>query len=198
MVLVHDWPQDYSSMTGTIDCWWLVDDGGLALLLPWILTRKKAMRNLPMRVLTVVSDISSLYRTSMALENLIKGMRIDASVIIATPDDIDTVTRDDLDTYHRQNPHMDRALDARTLRYCKPCLIFGVAFTDVCLLPVQLSKMMRAHSKDAALVFCSLPVPRPEVPAVDWLSWLDLIAHDMPPVVFIRGNQQNVLSYAYT
>ncbi len=67
---------------------------------------------------------------------------------------------------------------------------------------LRLSELMREHSVGtASVVFATLPVPHHEMPPQLHMSWLEQISDpgpdgdDMPPVCFIRGNNENVLTF---
>ncbi len=47
---------------GTIDVWWLYDDGGLTLLLPYILTTRKQYAGCTLRIFTLTSRKDELGR----------------------------------------------------------------------------------------------------------------------------------------
>jgi solute carrier family 12 sodium/potassium/chloride transporter 2 len=47
---------------GTIDVWWLYDDGGLTLLLPYILTTRKQYSSCTLRIFTLTSRRDELGR----------------------------------------------------------------------------------------------------------------------------------------
>lgn len=48
--------------TGTIDVWWLYDDGGLTLLLPYILTTRDQFVDCSLRVFTLANKRDELDR----------------------------------------------------------------------------------------------------------------------------------------
>ena len=44
--------------------------------------------------------------------------------------------------------------------------------------------------------FRTLPIPRKQsISAALYLAYLDAISYNLPPVLFLRGNQKNVLTY---
>merc|ERR1712198_352721 len=57
--------------TGTIDVWWLYDDGGLTLLLPHIITTRKQFKDCKLRVFTLANKIAllSIYLMKVCGEN---------------------------------------------------------------------------------------------------------------------------------
>ena len=46
-------PTNKDKMTGTIDVWWVVHDGGMLMLLPFLLRQHKVWKNCKMRIFTV-------------------------------------------------------------------------------------------------------------------------------------------------
>ena len=61
---------------------------------------------------------------------------------------------------------------------------------------MRLSELLQEHSKEAEMIFLTLTLPRRgQVSAPLYLAWLDIMTKDMPPTLFIRGNQQSVLTF---
>jgi hypothetical protein len=67
--------------------------------------------------------------------------------------------------------------------------------TDRCIHHLRMSELIHEHSKDASLVVVSMPVPAIDLPALEYLAWLDMMSEKMPPTMFIRGNNQNVMTF---
>ena len=61
---------------------------------------------------------------------------------------------------------------------------------------LRLTEMLRANSRSSELVVMTLPLPKRGAtsPAL-YTAWLDMMTKDMPPTLFIRGNQQSVLTF---
>ena len=57
--------------TGTIDVWWLYDDGGMTLLLPYILTTRKNFKNCSLRVFSLANKAAELDREQRYYHNTI-------------------------------------------------------------------------------------------------------------------------------
>ena len=74
-VSIFSLPQD----RGTIDVWWLYDDGGLALLLPHLLTRHKKWRGVSLRIFLA----SSINKTAQKYKHIqmLKRFRIPFSSV---------------------------------------------------------------------------------------------------------------------
>ena len=62
---------------------------------------------------------------------------------------------------------------------------------------LRLAEVVRHYSSSSQLIMMTLPLPHRGVtsPAL-YMAWLDsLSSPDLPPTVFIRGNQQSVLTF---
>lgn len=61
---------------------------------------------------------------------------------------------------------------------------------------LRLRELLQEHSKNAVLVCMSLPMPRQDtVSAPLYMSWLEILTKDMPPMLLVRGNQSSVVTY---
>ncbi|POI29153.1 hypothetical protein CIB84_007097 [Bambusicola thoracicus] len=62
---------------------------------------------------------------------------------------------------------------------------------------VRLNEILLDYSRDAALIAITLPIGRKErCPSSLYMAWLETLSQDLrPPVILIRGNQENVLTF---
>lgn len=62
---------------------------------------------------------------------------------------------------------------------------------------VRLNEILLDYSQDAALIFVTLPIGRKgKCPSSLYMAWLETLSRDLrPPVILIRGNQENVLTF---
>ncbi|KAF7467910.1 hypothetical protein GHT09_000538 [Marmota monax] len=62
---------------------------------------------------------------------------------------------------------------------------------------VRLNEILLDYSREAALVVITLPIGRKgKCPSSLYMAWLETLSQDLrPPVVLIRGNQENVLTF---
>eukprot|EP00483_Globobulimina_turgida_P008378 UN08395 len=63
--------------SGTIDIWWLFDDGGLTILTGYLLTKHKQFKNYKLRIMAL-SEIGFEDHTEMV--SLVAKLRIDAEI----------------------------------------------------------------------------------------------------------------------
>uniref|UniRef100_A0A4W6ESC0 Solute carrier family 12 member 3 n=1 Tax=Lates calcarifer TaxID=8187 RepID=A0A4W6ESC0_LATCA len=186
----------------TIDIYWLSDDGGLTLLLPYLLTRRKRWARCKVRVF--VGGDTDKKEEVLAL---IKKFRLGFHDVEVLPDIYQNpqpgnvhqfenmVGRFRLDT----NPKLDS--DSGPPRQQEePWMI-----TDQDLernkakthRQIRLNEVLQDYSREAALIVITMPVGRRGVcPSTLFLAWLDFLSRDLrPPVLLVRGNQENVLTF---
>uniref|UniRef100_A0A671TVW3 Solute carrier family 12 member 3 n=1 Tax=Sparus aurata TaxID=8175 RepID=A0A671TVW3_SPAAU len=62
---------------------------------------------------------------------------------------------------------------------------------------IRLNEVLQDYSREAALIVITMPVGRRGVcPSTLYLAWLDFLSRDLrPPVLLVRGNQENVLTF---
>ena len=73
---------------GTIDVWWMIHDGGLMILITWLLQQHKIWRNCKFRVFTVMEEITEeqAKKAATVLTRTLRKRRllnVDVEVILA-------------------------------------------------------------------------------------------------------------------
>uniref|UniRef100_A0AAQ5XL88 Solute carrier family 12 member 10, tandem duplicate 1 n=1 Tax=Amphiprion ocellaris TaxID=80972 RepID=A0AAQ5XL88_AMPOC len=159
----------------TIDVYWIADDGGLTLLVPYLLTRRKRWHSCKVRVFIVGDE-----------QNMEEG-------------------RDDLSRFvdsvapFRLYDEQQEGVSVQGVRQSAPWKISDKEFEAFKLKSerkVRLNEIIRRNSQHTALVLVSLPVPHSDCPSALYMAWLDALTCGLHcPAVLIRGNQQNVLTF---
>ena len=72
--------------TGTIDVWWLYDDGGLTLLLPHIIKTRKQFKDCKLRVFSLANKSQELDLETRNLASMLSRFRIEFETVSALPD----------------------------------------------------------------------------------------------------------------
>ena len=72
-------------LSGNIDVWWLYDDGGLTLLLPYILTTRHMFADCKLRVFTLANKKDELDRETRNMAALLAKFRIEFSSVVVIP-----------------------------------------------------------------------------------------------------------------
>jgi solute carrier family 12 sodium/potassium/chloride transporter 2 len=71
---------------GYIDVWWLYDDGGLTLLLPYLLSTRGQWKGCSLRVFALANKKDELDTEQRNMAALLSKFRIDYSDVIVIPD----------------------------------------------------------------------------------------------------------------
>eukprot|EP00161_Ancyromonas_sigmoides_P016765 TRINITY_DN4508_c0_g1_i1.p1 TRINITY_DN4508_c0_g1~~TRINITY_DN4508_c0_g1_i1.p1 ORF type:complete len:665 (-),score=247.85 TRINITY_DN4508_c0_g1_i1:240-2234(-) len=164
-----------SPPVGTIDVYWLSDDGGLSILLPYLITQHQYWAKTTLRLLTRADpDKRDEIEFEMArVVSLLNKFRIEAEVVLLPEiDDAPSVT-----AVAEYEGKFGIEASARSRQY------------------IRIGETVRANSLGAKLVFCTLPVPAENTPAAMYLSWIDTMSYNAPPMILVRGNQQSVLTF---
>ncbi|XP_071347801.1 solute carrier family 12 member 7-like isoform X2 [Trachinotus anak] len=74
---------------GTIDVWWIVHDGGLLMLLPFLLSQHKVWRKCKMRIFTVAQMDDNSIQMKKDLQMFLYHLRLDAVVEVVEMHDSD-------------------------------------------------------------------------------------------------------------
>uniref|UniRef100_M3ZFE5 Solute carrier family 12 member 10, tandem duplicate 1 n=1 Tax=Xiphophorus maculatus TaxID=8083 RepID=M3ZFE5_XIPMA len=160
----------------TIDVYWIADDGGLTLLVPYLITRRKCWRRCKIRVFTV-GDEQNMEKGRDEMIALLKRFRLDIK---------------------KFNDTSFLCVSVEELRQSTPWKISDKQFEAFKLKSerkVRLNEIIRKNSKHTALVLVSLPVPQSDCPSALYMAWLDTLTCGLHcPAVLIRGNQENVLT----
>ena len=173
--------------TGTIDIWWLFDDGGLTILIPYLIKNRKLYSGCKLRLFALTNNEQNLDEGKRSLVTLLKKFRIDISDIEMIPD----ITRQPkAETIEEFESILEENPDKSTTDEIKE---FNLQKT---VRHLRTAELLREHSKSAELVVVTLPMPnRQNLSPVYYMAWLEIITRQMPPTLLIRGNQTSVLTF---
>ncbi|KAF2978873.1 hypothetical protein EK904_006123, partial [Melospiza melodia maxima] len=160
----------------TIDIYWLFDDGGLTLLIPYLLRRKKRWAKCKIRVF-VGGQINRMDEERKAIKRF-----------------------DELIAPFRLN---DGFKDEATVNEMRQGCPWKISDEEVdknrakSLRQVRLNEILRDYSRDAALIAITPPIGRKgRCPSSLYMAWLETLSQDLrPPIILTRGNQENVLTF---
>jgi hypothetical protein len=165
---------------GNIDIWWLFDDGGLTVLIPYLLSLNRFWKKCKVRVFTPKSTQkeSEISANKIRMVNLLKKFRIDVSCVEEFDGLSEKPKEDSINDFKNLAGHVvEGEQKKRSLRH------------------IRLGELLREHSKDASLIVMTLPVPNEAVEPTMYMSWLEMMTKDLPPILLIRGNHTNVLTF---
>ncbi|XP_065812564.1 solute carrier family 12 member 3-like [Labrus bergylta] len=190
----------------TIDVYWLSDDGGLTLLLPYLLTRRKRWAACKVRVF-VGGDSDKKEEQREEVLALIKKFRLGFHDVEVLPDIYQNPQPGNVHQFEnmlarfRLDKNLKLGSDTGTPGLQEePWMITD---QDVeknkakSLRQIRLNEVLQDYSREAALIVIIMPVGRRGAcPSTLYLAWLDFLSRDLrPPVLMVRGNQENVLTF---
>ncbi|XP_064611354.1 solute carrier family 12 member 4-like isoform X2 [Liolophura sinensis] len=79
---VDMFPPSSQKLSGTIDVWWIVHEGGLLMLLPFLLRQHKTWKNCRLRIFTVAQLEDNSIQMKKDLEHYLYQLRIEAEVAV--------------------------------------------------------------------------------------------------------------------
>jgi len=184
---------------GTIDVWWLYDDGGLSMLLPHILTTRSQWANSKLRVFCLIDEKEDFQTEKKNMSLLLAKFRIPVSDVvlisdITLPPSTSTKTWFDNLTkeYVRNDIRDGQAVNQGHLINESELM----AMKSKTFRHMRLRELLLQYSITANLIVMTLPVPRKDtVSAPLYMAWLETLTANMPPFMLVRGNQKSVLTF---
>uniref|UniRef100_A0A8C5WE49 Solute carrier family 12 member 1 n=1 Tax=Leptobrachium leishanense TaxID=445787 RepID=A0A8C5WE49_9ANUR len=189
---------------GTIDVWWLFDDGGLTLLIPHILTLRKKWKDCKLRIF-IGGKVNRLEDDKLMMATLLSKFRIKfADVYIVA--DINTKPSKEswkffeemIEPYRLHESSKD-VPTAEKIRRENPWKITDSeleTFKEKSYRQVRLNELLQENSRSANLIVLSLPVARKGTVSDHlYMAWVEILSKNLPPVLLVRGNHKNVLTF---
>uniref|UniRef100_A0A8C2EGS4 Solute carrier family 12 member 2 n=1 Tax=Cyprinus carpio TaxID=7962 RepID=A0A8C2EGS4_CYPCA len=189
---------------GTIDVWWLFDDGGLTLLIPYLIANKKKWKDCKIRVF-IGGKINRIDHDRRAMATLLSKFRIDFSDITVLGD-INTKPKSEgltefaqmIEPYKLREDDMEQEA-AEKLKSEEPWRITDnelELYKAKSNRQIRLNELLKEHSSTANLIVMSMPLARKgAVSSALYMAWLDTLSKDLPPILLVRGNHQSVLTF---
>uniref|UniRef100_A0A8C8RHI7 Solute carrier family 12 member 2 n=1 Tax=Pelusios castaneus TaxID=367368 RepID=A0A8C8RHI7_9SAUR len=188
----------------TIDVWWLFDDGGLTLLIPYLLTTKKKWKDCKIRVF-IGGKINRIDHDRRAMATLLSKFRIDFSDIMVLGDINTKPKKENIAAFeemvepfrlHEDDKEQDIA---EKMKEDEPWRITDnelELYKTKSYRQIRLNELLKEHSSTANVIVMSLPVARKSaVSSALYMAWLEALSKDLPPILLVRGNHQSVLTF---
>ncbi|XP_037939508.1 bumetanide-sensitive sodium-(potassium)-chloride cotransporter isoform X2 [Teleopsis dalmanni] len=186
-----------------IDVWWLYDDGGLTLLLPYIISTRRTWQSCKLRVYALANKKAELEFEQRSMASLLSKFRIDYSDLQLIPDITkkpqETSTQffneliKDFVQSEKENGPITTILSEEEALITEDDLM---AVQDKTNRYLRLREYLQEQSTKSDLVVMTLPMPRKNIVSAPlYMAWLESLSREMPPFLFVRGNQTSVLTF---
>jgi len=195
-------PKSDGKSEGTIDIWWLFDDGGLTILTGYLLTKHREFKNHRLRIMAL--DEIGFDADSTDMVSLVAKLRIDAEIIhVSTEEansgDAEMATPTVAVSSEEQKTEGDgdgaeAEADGDSPMASRKMSLFAQG---------KIAKYRRVgntisnYSSDAKMCLLTMPYPRDKF---EWWEYAQVI-HDLTPqdipTVFVRGTQDQVLTFCF-
>jgi hypothetical protein len=164
-----------------VDIWWLVDDGGLCVLIPHLMKLHRFWSHCRLRA-NVVGDDETMSTEYLAVDKLITSFRLNFEKPRHIP-------------LERSQP------SARTVRRFERMAQMKVhecTRKNTVLNWLRISELISDHSKYSGLVIVSIPNPR-GISSMAYMALLHMLCRPkkMPPMMFLSGNGESALTFYY-
>ncbi|XP_016360677.1 solute carrier family 12 member 3-like [Sinocyclocheilus anshuiensis] len=187
----------------SIDIYWISDDGGLTLLVPYLLTRRNRWKKSKLRVF-ILGGRETMEEDRKDMKMLLKRFRLEIEDIVVITDVDKAPLAKALQRYEEtiapfRLSEEQAGGDIQELKRLSPWKISNKdleAIQPKVERTVRLNEIIKKNSIHAALVVISLPVPDVTCPSSLYMSWMDALSYGIHcPVLLIRGNQENVMTF---
>ncbi|XP_040062152.1 solute carrier family 12 member 2 [Ixodes scapularis] len=184
---------------GTVDVWWLYDDGGLTMLIPYLLSTRSQFSGCKLRVFALANKKYELDQEQRNMAALLSKFRIEYSDVTVIPDIVKPPKESTKAEFNRILKPWRRSsqdVDAKDLTTPFVSDSEVLAVKEKTYRNLRLHELLREHSTNASLVVMTLPMPRKGTcTAPMYMAWLEMLTKDMPPFLLVRGNQTSVLTF---
>ncbi|XP_064598954.1 solute carrier family 12 member 2-like [Liolophura sinensis] len=186
-----------TKQSGTIDVWWLFDDGGLTLLLPFILSQRSNWKHSTLRIFYVGSRLTR-NKDRERMTTLLSKFRIDYSELTLLTDLGKLPEQESIDAFEELTKDW-RATENEAVPSEGAINITAEEMKDFekkTHRKIRLKELLDDHTTDDTnLIVMTLPIPETSMSTGLYMAWMEVLTRDMPPFLLLRGNQQNVLTF---
>ncbi|XP_046600388.1 bumetanide-sensitive sodium-(potassium)-chloride cotransporter isoform X1 [Neodiprion lecontei] len=180
---------------GVLDVWWLYDDGGLTILLPYIISTRANWESCKMRIFALANHKQEIAAEEKEMAEIMDKFRIKYTSLKMV-DDISV----------EPQPETQRFFDTLISGFREKDGVNNTDYTvtetelqnlrDKTNRQLRLRELLLENSSESTFVVMSLPMPRKSaVSAALYMAWLETLTRDMPPTLLVRGNHTSVLTF---
>ncbi|KAH7642587.1 solute carrier family 12 member kcc isoform X2 [Dermatophagoides farinae] len=193
------WPENNDRLGGNIDIWWIVHDGGLLILLAYVLSQHRTWKSCKLRVFTVAQLEDNSVQMKKDLEKFLYHLRIEATVEVIEMSDTDVSAY----TYERTV-----LMEQRTQVLQAYGNELSVINSNETIKPdelnvrrmhtaVKLNEHIINKSHASKLVIINMPgIPRKMTPGseTNYMEFIEVLTEGLERVILARGAGREVIT----
>ncbi|CAI6364618.1 unnamed protein product [Macrosiphum euphorbiae] len=167
---------------GTVDVWWLYNDGGLSLIIAYILKHSNTWKNCKFRIFGVTNRVDCLSEEKHKLKQLLALYRIDfdyLDIILANTTGNTTMTY--FNSLLERVSSKENQFDDYSLQ------------TEYIAETLFLRDLIEMHSFNSDLIVLTTPKNNEEINIL-FMCWIETISRELPPCIIINGSTEPVLT----
>uniref|UniRef100_A0A4W4HKL7 Solute carrier family 12 member 7a n=1 Tax=Electrophorus electricus TaxID=8005 RepID=A0A4W4HKL7_ELEEL len=178
---------------GTIDVWWIVHDGGLLMLLPFLLRQHKVWKKCKMRIFTVAHLDDNSIQMKNDLQVFLYQLRLDAEVEVVEMHERDISAF----TYEKTLVMEQRCLLLKQMQLSRTEREREVINSNVRRMhtAVKLNEAVVNKSQGAHLVLLNMPgPPKNKDGDENYMEFLEVLMEGLDQVLLVRGGGREVIT----
>uniref|UniRef100_A0A4W5JRE3 Solute carrier family 12 member 4 n=1 Tax=Hucho hucho TaxID=62062 RepID=A0A4W5JRE3_9TELE len=211
---VSFYPSNHERFTdGTIDVWWIVHDGGMLMLLPFLLKQHKVWRKCKMRIFTVAQMDDNSIQMKKDLATFLYQLRIEAEVEVVEmvhslirmgslySDEEEEVVEPVADkiqmTWTKEKYEAERRNRNNAPENFRELMSLKPDQSNVRRMhtAVKLNEVIVNKSHDARLVLLNMPgPPRNTDGDENYMEFLEVLTEGLERVLLVRGGGREVIT----
>eukprot|EP01084_Bolivina_argentea_P066428 121081_1 len=200
---------DNKNKNNDIDIWWLYDDGGLTVLIGYLLKKNIIWKDCNLRIMAF--DAMGI-QDQTELARLMQRFRIDAEIVSVVDDEKYATVINDNDYWDTKRK--ETVADLNSLIFNEQDIddtvyddeiinIQGINYSisEFGLKKIRkyakIGKLIKKYSTKSKLCIITMPFPRKEYLWCEYYKIIQLLSpNNDVPAMFVRGNQTQVLTFA--
>uniref|UniRef100_A0AAQ5YBZ0 Solute carrier family 12 member 7b n=1 Tax=Amphiprion ocellaris TaxID=80972 RepID=A0AAQ5YBZ0_AMPOC len=179
---------------GTIDVWWVVHDGGMLMLLPFLLRQHKVWRKCKMRIFTVAQMDDNSIQMKKDLQMFLYHLRLDAEVEVVEmhDNDISAFTYEKTLMMEQRSQMLKQMQLSRTEREREVKNQSNVRRMHTA---IKLNEVVVNKSQGAHLVLLNMPgPPRNRGGDENYMEFLEVLLEGLNRALLVRGGGREVIT----
>lgn len=215
---LHLFPKPGTVQEGNVDIWWIVHDGGMLLLLAFLLQQESTWRKCRLRVFTVAENDDNSIQMKQDLQSFLYHLRIDADVRIVEmlDGDISAYTYERTAQMENRARILEKLKLSPKLREQIPDAVADRSRADAAVstvranrlltdnvrrmnTSVKLNRIIHEHSRESQLVLLNLPGPTNDCAfsfdsAMSYMEYVNVLTESLQRVIMVRGGGREVIT----